>query len=590
MFRLISLIAVLAVFSATPAAAFGLKLPVKIPGGLGPEGAEKTLREIQGDVKDANSALNYINYGKDADRELSSIQKAENLIKQAKSKTGITLRMASGYQATLKDIENTEKRIANAKLAHECTKALLEIYRKQKSPEGAKDADFKKLEDAVKKFESAKPEGFDKIVTFFTERIQYVKEKNDELHARAKAKAEKEAAEAARQKASAAIKRVNDAAAAVRSAFEREIDSDLIAAYEEAIKDETLTPAHKAFYEHELFHMKREEAFKGGDGKKAGKVIAKMVGGKAVAAGENKSKNIKLSFNTKKDNCYFVFSRFDKPKNTKLEKWEWSQRGKGALPQVFVVRPGRNSVGSTVHGVCATHKAKMTATAEAEYPGSRNPYNYTVIEIPRNKVPVTLTAHLDIVVEDQCDLDWWASLWKNPIPGTIAYRKHEPVLIAGSGGAGDGSISYFNVVSTKWNGSNAGNASHDVPNLVEFASKYGYWKCNVNFAKSSNGLRIKKCEEKIWKKYKKRYNRLQEKVDAARDAKLINLTAEAALSELDAKIDKEMEKKCQPLREKVNAEAEKVVNNLIDTMTDTPPKEKQDRLEYLRMERAAFRN
>lgn len=352
--------------------------------------------------------------------------------------------------------------------------------------------------------------------------------------------------------------------------------------------------AEARYLEHLMTYYKIENGWRA-EGAKSAEAVAAGHGGSAVTSGEvtGKDKMQVFKFQAKEGHCYTVALRMkiaggndDRmsdfymdggKENSSLQRYHFDARrtrGSGfnkALAKTYT------------YGACALKATEVAVSVQMTYAGSTNGLRYVVVETPREKLSQYVALDLEPQKNDSCDVDNWASLWLNPIPGSVLYGKEEPFIPFDIGNSED-----------MWTTSYAANLAEvrikredftsTPPKTFKFEGKPKFKGCpkELKYAHSADGIKIATCYEKLAKRYDPQFDAARK----ARDNALGIVAVVAANKRLDAlqdQYDGEVERTCGKMEDDIEKKYEAAYSKIVDFYNSTPVKSSYDRGKDLKL-------
>jgi hypothetical protein len=602
--RIVSVALASLVSAALPARAqFDIRIPdVQVPGVTNQQGAArnptssgqtgKTLEQINDMLR---SGIDQIpkSFGEIPAVEQNRIKGAQEQLDKARASLTAAHRLERNYKVIESNITLLENEITSAGLALACSKAAKDIRDLHNLGKPASAVQLQALEDAVTAFEQGKTKGWDDVVASFSKRASSAREANPRI-------AENEA-QVARNKQKRAneqkLKEVLGEANAKKGAIEQwlrqnpegSIPADLMNAFDKAVAAVTAVNAKAGgYYKTERTHIEIANAWRL-DNEEAASRIGKLMQGEVVASGQTTGKTLKIDVNATKDWCYSLAMRFaSESGGEKIERFDWNASGANSSLQRYETFRGINSVWQRTQGVCTTAAAKVTATANLVFAGSRNGVRYVVVGWPKPKFPAFESTYLAVHPQDQCDTVAWSELWTKPIPGSVVFIGAEPHLIQSTDSPGQQWLTLINA-----NGQNDVRAQKETitstpPKVRAFKTQFAFGDCpDIGGAKHPDSVKLAKCHQNIDKRYQSAIDATTHERDAARTAGAYR-AAVAKLERLNDKDGDDRARECGPIRKVIEKKAAKAFGDIVDWHVDNAYDDHLDRAAQLQEENEAF--
>jgi hypothetical protein len=309
------------------------------------------------------------------------------------------------------------------------------------------------------------------------------------------------------------------------------------------------------------------------DQENAGPAMQALFQGTVATSGQSKGKTLSVPLNVKRGHCAVFFGRFANFTGSELIKDPvLGVPGDSTAAQKFSMwanHAGGNSRVFELHGFCALRDVKGTVGASLEFTGTKNGVRYVVLDFEKPQFPRLLASHLNIDMPDHCDPEAWASMWLNPVPGSLGYLNGEPVIVSTD-------RAYFA-------GDPGDNQSFDLdrleraaPKNVKFTHQLKWKRCNLDYPEAPVSRSLKACSDKIDKRYESQWKsveRVREVADGMSTStwKYYSPAAEEKASRLRIAADKDWERECQPTEDKMEKTFAKRFEKLVDQLTDDRP-------------------
>ncbi len=303
--------------------------------------------------------------------------------------------------------------------------------------------------------------------------------------------------------------------------------------------------------------------------------ISTVLGGHTSSTGVVKAKHQDITVQAKAGNCYTVITHFATPSDaTKVEIGSFSttpshsiQRFRAAT-KFEAFDKGDLHLGS-LHGFCASVGAPVTATITVTFPGTRNALHYVVVTHERANFPLFLATYAVPYRVDQCNAEEWASLWRDPIPGSIGYISGEPVLGSAFDGPGRGTWMSYRNMSAAEGRAQYPRVVQEPPAKANLRAKIVLPTCTENPTRTTtpDTKRLAECWKRLDRMFAPRYEAAEA---AKRDAPTIGAlrAAEGRLAAIRREAAAAMAAQCAPIHERVSKAWERTVNTVVDSYAD----------------------
>jgi len=171
--------------------------------------------------------------------------------------------------------------------------------------------------------------------------------------------------------------------------------------------------------------------------------IESLLSGTSLGQMETTGHNYSHSFNAQEGHCYIPVGKWKNRLGSEMVSDSWSTQHilKYQLLDVELLtnyEPGKdiesrdyNSRGHLI-GVCVTADEKLNYDMKLEFPGNKNAYQFSIIDIKKENMPDYIKVQtISHALDDVCSPFLWAEHWINPVPGTLYYNDKKPVLVTG---------------------------------------------------------------------------------------------------------------------------------------------------------------
>ncbi len=218
-------------------------------------------------------------------------------------------------------------------------------------------------------------------------------------------------------------------------------------------------------------------------------------------------------------------------------------------------------------GACTTGAGRLRGQIVFDQASAVDTLDWVVLSWPRDRFPPALATALALDF-DPCDVDVWRSLWTRPIPGTIAYRGDEPVLVVSSDRA---EYTNVNVASLAGKMGFARKSElHARPSgPVSVRSEYQAPECRQSAAMNPRGSAYIKCRYDIRNKYQSRIDAAGSRSTNARSA-VAHDQAEREATHLVVQRNEEYHR-CDRLYAPLRAAHQRLYGELRDQLERSPP-------------------
>jgi hypothetical protein len=309
------------------------------------------------------------------------------------------------------------------------------------------------------------------------------------------------------------------------------------------------------------------------DQEAAGPAMQALFPGAVVTTGQTKGKALSVPLSVKKNHCAVFIGRFANFTGSELIKEQvLGAPGDGTAAQKFTMwatHAGNNSRVFELHGMCALRDVKGTVGAKLEFTGSKNGVRYVVLDFEKPAFPRLLASHLNIDMPDHCDPEAWSAMWLNPVPGSLGYLGGEPVVVSTDRAyfAGDpGESQSFDL----------DRLERAAPKSVKFTHQLKWKRCNLDYAEAPVSKQLKACSDKIDKRYESQWKSVERVRDVADGMststwKYYSPAAEEKASRLRIAADKDWDRECQPIEDKMEKTFARRFEKLVDQLTDDKP-------------------
>jgi hypothetical protein len=587
----------------------GCSIPVTVNGQtrmvrIGGGSSRDKLNDLNDKVNAARKLL-IERVGSDPQNERASIEKARQAL--AVARAGLTddlKRDKAGYDSVASNLGDAERWNESSATALEAELALAPAIKADAAGQEITAAQLAAIEAKVDAARGNAFEGWKNVTDNQVNRLSTLKSnvaagpaRREEARQRAEAQAKREALE---KQQAAAQKVGHEANEALRAAYDKLSrydvpDEAMIAAIEQrAAAVEGIIPTGGQFYRNEAGLLRMYFNLDQAD---AADRLKTQFGGAIASKGEAHAKTFKVPVKAQANHCYVFFG--------KIISWGGQEKiidlttetpSTGAPMQEFHIGFANESSlhdkwrGMEVQGACAVQAGQLFFGGGLQVAGTRNGLRYAVLDFTRGEFPTLLATHLNLELPDSCDADAWATMFTNPVPGTVGYVGGEPVLLTSAdpvGGNGDINIVF---AGNPYASSNPrkNSVSSTPPQRVTFKHPFEFKRCpervNGVMPRAPLSRQIAECEASIERKYAAAWA----SVDAAREradrsstnyVKFYNPAAEEQAGRLREAYDRDWDAKCKPIEERAKKTLEAKFNKLVDSLTDKPPADAVKRAE-----------
>jgi hypothetical protein len=356
---------------------------------------------------------------------------------------------------------------------------------------------------------------------------------------------------------------------------------------------EAIIPTGGQFYRNEAGLLRLYANLSQADGAER---LGAQLGGAIAAKGEAHGKDFKASVKAQANHCYVFFGE--------IISWGGQEQivepdlvtpATGPAMQEFRIGFANEATladkwkGIVGFGACAVQAGPLTFQGGLKVAGLRNGLRWAVLDFTRGEFPTLLATRLNLELPDDCDGEAWATMFTNPVPGTIGYLAAEPVLVTSAdpvGGNRDLSVVFAG--SGEWTHTRKSDVASAPPSRVSFKHPWKFRSCPERNGKVMPRAPISRqladCAAAIEKKYEGAWA----SVDRARDiadrastnrVKFYNPAAEEKAGRLREAFDRDWDAKCKPIEDRARKTLEARFNKLVDTLTDAPPADPLKRAE-----------
>lgn len=397
-------------------------------------------------------------------------------------------------------------------------------------------------------------------------------ELREKARAAAQAKAEAEAREDAKRRAAQAVREAGDVGQVVRKRIEAAgapSEAEVAALAAALDKVVAIAPDEAVEGQKLLLNARIVRAL---DGDEPGAALQALLGGEVTAKGQSKGKALSVPLKVKKNHCLVWVGRYASYSGTeRFEHEELVPSGDVMAAQRFTYAAPGLGYGKgqafELHGACATRDVSAALTAKLEFTGTKNGVRYVALDFERSRFPRDLATRLRLDMPDHCDPEAWASMWLNPVPGSLAYAGDEPVIVSGD------NAHYAGRPGDPGRTSRLGRAP---PPTVKFTHQLAWKKCDDESGESPTSRALKACGDRIEKRYAAQWKSIDHARDIASDmsnkyVKYYSPAAEEKASRLRDAYDRDWDRECKPMQDKAQKAFSRRFESLVDQLTDARP-------------------
>ncbi len=210
------------------------------------------------------------------------------------------------------------------------------------------------------------------------------------------------------------------------AAAQAELEKEALTTNEVVQKDKALISALQAYDPADPFTVSAIEA---------------ALSGKSLGQEETTGHSYSYSFNAQEGHCYIPVGKWKNRlgSETVTDSWSTQHILKYQVLDVELLtnyEPGKsienrdyNSRGHLI-GVCVTTDEKLNYDMTLEFPGNKNAYQFSIIDIKKEDMPNYIKVQtISHAMDDICTPYLWAEHWVNPVPGTLYFYDKKPVLV-----------------------------------------------------------------------------------------------------------------------------------------------------------------
>jgi hypothetical protein len=573
---------------STPAVArFGISI-----GGADIKGPEDKLRELDKKISEAVRAMPG-SFGNDAGKEKAGLDAAEALLKEVGGDIdGGLKKTASNYSQVRGNYDNAMAALADGRLQNACTVARQAVFAFHKAGNIAPEDALAKLDQAVAALAQGGSASAKSGVDWWKKEATSIRENNPKLAEEMKRKAD-------RAEREARAKAIRDARADVTARLKPMLVTAM--AKTEAISEESLSgfaesikkvaavhPPATALYDKRLRQFRAYNAWFAADAAATAQALAQQLDGTVVASGESDAKTLLASFSAKAGWCYVVPMHWQTwTDGEKADLGKLTSKGKTSQLQRFRVDAWRMAA-FDMRGVCTLADMPVQLDGALTFAGTRNGMRWAVIGWEKSKFPGFVATTVDVSGGDRCDTDLWASLWTDPVPGSVVFSGSEAFLVSDT----DSEESIW-LTATNLNGGNSVRLQKDditsqPPTARTFKTQMSFGGCpGLDYAEHADSVKLAKCSDTVSKKYGKLFDTWEDKKKYAKSLGSYR-AAQKKLDALPGERSKEWERTCGPTEKKVAARWAETFNKLADWYADQAPPVVMDRVQGMMDEYSAF--
>ena len=319
-----------------------------------------------------------------------------------------------------------------------------------------------------------------------------------------------------------------------------------------------------------------EEAWALSEDKEAAGHFAKALGveleqtGRAPLVGKTKTATVKVKAKTGR--CYlvpFALSVGGMPSGAYKLQYSKSVQAFALRSSPAIKARSKTRTSWQAYGFCALDQGLVSMTVDADgAPGSKTKLRYAVLAYDRASTPERVREFLTIGPQtDICDAKQHAAFFRTPVPGTLAYLSSgEPVVMLSRPEA------YFEVLQLDGSKKRVSvkQLSGTPPTKLAFPELKDWKGCPNNntrghaFAPASKAILA--CEEKVRKKHARTIAKADSKVRA-----LSNAGASKIGVDYGPAYNRDMKKRCDPLRKKAEKAFRTTFDELVDQFAEQRP-------------------
>jgi len=239
--------------------------------------------------------------------------------------------------------------------------------------------------------------------------------------------------------------------------------------------------------------------------------------------------------------------------------------------------------------VCTTKPVRVGIHSKMTFAGTRNGIDYVVVATPKAHFPLWVATNMNVSWADSCDTQAWKEMWTDPIPGSVVYINKEPYMLLNPDRAGQMWNTLANVTMNTSQRAEKHQLVDAPPAKVVFSTQFKFPGCpDLEYAHYKDSIRLGKCEQKITRRYQKRWDAAQRMKRNARTLGALH-AAEGRLSHLQDLDARDRHRECDPIKRRISKKWQRMFNKLVDHLTDHPPKSSIDRAAELYDEDQVFR-
>ncbi len=300
--------------------------------------------------------------------------------------------------------------------------------------------------------------------------------------------------------------------------------------------------------------------------------IAKLLGGNVATQGKLATKDSAVTVRAEAGHCYTLLTYFVKPSSTakKTSEDNWHASPSHAI-QRFETGLGLHQLGGA-NGFCASANVAATNKMTLSFPGSKNALAYVVIDHARTQFPLFLSTYLAPRVLDSCNAEEWASLWTDPIPGTVGYFGGKPVLGIEFDSLGNGqhwmtysdlSAAVGRTVYSETNDHNPSKLHTDIEVSVPTC------RTDPTHTTTSDTKSVAECWARLDRAFGPRYDAAERAQRGAQTQGAYNAAIDRSVA-IKREHKSALDSQCKPIFDRVQARWEKSVHSLVDLYGEKP--------------------